>query len=617
MGNNQREIYKIGGKMKKFFLATCYLLLATNVFSVTTSFWKIKDFEQCKLTNIMLDKDRFASLAPEVNTVWENPEVYVWAMLELGNILYVATGAEGKVYKIEGSESSLLLDAKEAGVFSLATSNGKIYAGTSPNGRIFVIDKDGTSKVFEDTHQKYIWKIVFDEKGNLYAATGTTGLILKISKQGKIDTFYTTQQMNVSFLAYFDSHFYAGTGEEGLLFKIDHQGKGFCLYDASEPEITGVVKIDTLLFVSATSDTQSSIYRIFPDNRVSKIWNTKSPIRGLQSSGTKLLVAAGTRIYRIDSDGKGTLIAELPTNISCIMNNWIATSEVGKVYKIAEELADKGIIESTSYDTKSVSKWGKLEFKPTEGIEFMTRTGNTKEPDHTWDEWKSLDPDFKINSPSARFIQWKATLSSKTSKLKEVKIPYLTQNETPEISEIKFVEDEEGKENPGAKKIIWKAHDPNEDKLTFNLFFKLTDEEHWTLLKESFKDTLYSIDPKSFPDGEYLVKVEASDSPSNPLQYALTAKLISEPYLIDNTPPEIKIIGIKDKFLFFEAQDNFNIKSCRYSLNGGEWQIAFPVDRLFDSKIERFKVETGLARKVVIKVQDTYGNTTLKSKLIE
>ena len=571
----------------------------------------------------MLDKDGFASLAPEVNPVWENTEVYIWAMLESGNALYVATGAEGKVYKIEDFKASLILDAKEAGVFSLATSKGKIYAGTSPNGRIFVIDKDGTSQVFKDTHQKYIWKIVFDEKGDLYAATGTTGLILKI-KQEKIDTFYTTQQMNVSFLTYFDSHFYAGTSEEGLLFKIDKQGKGFCLYDADEPEITGLVKIDTLLFVSATSDTQSSIYRIYPDNRISKIWNTPSPIRGFQStSGGKLLVAAGTRGYRISQDGKAELIAELPTNISCIMNNWIATSEVGKVYKLADKLADKGNIESPAYDTKSTSRWGKPEFKPTEGIEFTTRTGNTKDPDPTWDIWKPLDTDYKINSQHARFIQWKATLTSKTSTLKEVKIPFLPQNEAPEISEIKILTVNEvgtnliRAENPGTRKITWKAHDPNGDNLIFNLYFKLTDEEHWTLLKESIKDTLYSIDHKSFPDGEYLIKVEAVDSPSNPPKDAMTSNLISEPYLIDNTPPEIKIIGIKDRFLFFEAQDNFNIKSCMYALDGGKWQIAFPVDKLFDSQIERFKVEVGIARKVVVKVQDTYGNTTLKSKLIE
>ncbi len=617
MGHNQRKIYKIGGKMKKNIFVFCFLFITSSAFPITTSFWKVKNFEKCKLDNIMLNKDGFASLAPEVESIWENTEVYIWAMLELDKALYVATGAEGKVYKIEGSKVSLVLDAKEAGVFSLASYKGKIYAGTSPNGRIFVINKDGTSEVFEDTYQKYIWKIIFDNKGNLYAATGTTGLILKITKSGKIDTFYTTRQLNVPFLTYFDSKFYAGTGEDGFLFEIDHQGKGFCIYDAAEPEITGVIKIDTLLFVSATSDTQGSIYRIFPDNRFSKIWTTKFPIRGLQKSDSKLLVAAGARIYKIDTKGKGELIAELPTNISCIMNNWIATSEVGKVYKLGENLTDEGTIESIAYDTKSISRWGKLETKQTGDVEFMTRTGNTNEPDNTWNEWKPIDSNNKINSPYARFIQWKATLSSKASNLKEVKIPFLTQNETPEITKIKIVE-EEGKENSGTRKITWTTNDPNGDKLIFNIYFKLIDEKHWTLFKEEpLKDTLYTIDPKSFPDGEYIIKVEASDSPSNPPKEALTTELVSESYLIDNTPPEIKIIGVKKNFLFFEAQDNFNIKSCRYSLNGGEWQIAFPVDKLFDSKIERFKVEIGIARKVVIKVQDTYGNTTLKSKLIE
>lgn len=652
MGSRPKEITKTGGKMKQFrnwklipkdFLFSIFCLLfsvfcsLSSVFGVTTSLWEVRDFKECKLKDAMLDKDGFASLAPKIECIWENPEVYIWTIVKgkdgadaSSYPLYVGTGAEGKIYKIEAGKSSMLFDTKEAGVFSIAINKGKIYAGTSPNGKIFVVSEEGKGEIFKETGEKYIWEIVFDENNNLYAGTGTNGKILKITERGEevqpqLDTFYTTQRMNVSFLAYFKPYFYAGTGEDGLLFKIDRQGKGFCIYDAPEDEITGVIPVDSLLFVSATSDSQGSIYLVYPDNRVEKIWQTNSQVRGIACTGGRVIATAGKRVYRIDRQGNSELIAELPTPISCITNRWIGTSEVGKVYELDSQLSKQGTVESPSYDTKSISRWGRLEYRSVgQGIRFRTRTGNTKDPDPTWDDWKVVGPDYKINSQPARFIQWEAELTSPDARLKEVKIHFLPQNEKPKILELKVAEPKKPKKEKadGEKaglgdKVVWTAKDPNEDDLIFNLYFKSVEEKEWTLLKESIKDTFYSIDPKSFPDGEYEFRIEANDSPSNPPEYALKSDRISHPYLIDNTPPIIEIGEVKDGMLYFEVEDNHFIKSCEYALDGGEWKVTAPIDDLFDAGVEKFKINIGKAKKVVIRTHDVYGNTTLKSKLIK
>ncbi|MDI6839507.1 MAG: hypothetical protein QMD71_01410 [bacterium] len=594
-------------------------LLPAFVFGVSTLNWEVTDFEACKLKNVMLDKDGFARISSEVKCVWDNPEVYIWSLLEIGNTVYVGTGASGKIYKIERGKDTLLFDTKATGVFSLNTHKGKIYAGTAPNGVIYVIDKTGVGKVLYETGEKYVWDIVFDESDNLYAATGTTGKILRITKAGILDTFYVTGDMNVTSLVYFKPYLYAGTGERGLLFKIDKQGKGMCIYDADESEITSIILKDSLLFISVTEDTLGSVYKIYPDNRIDRLWHTNSAIRGLQEVANKFFVAAGNRVYRVDTAGNVELLFELPTDISCMLNNWVGTSEVGKLYKIDEGMSKSGTIESASYDTKGVSEWGRLEFKSVGNIEFRTRSGNLSEPDKTWEEWKPISRDGKVMSSNARFIQWEAVLKGPESMIKAVKLSYLPQNEKPKIININILKPKPKEDVPeGARLISWSATDPNGDSLCFNIYFKLTDEKKWLLLKESVLDTFYYIDPKTFIDGEYEFKVEASDSLSNPKAYAMKSDKVSSVYLIDNTPPDIKIGSVEHSMLSFKVTDNLSyIEFCDYACDGGKWEQVFPVDKIFDSRAEEFIISVKDAHKVVIRTGDVCGNVSLKSKVIK
>lgn len=600
-------------------------LLYGTAFSVTTLLWEVRDFETCKLENVMLDKDGFAMLAPKLECVWENSEVYVWALLEADNTLYVGTGAEGKVYTIKGKKVDLLFDTGEAGVFSLAEYKDKLYVGTAPYGIIYVVDKKGEDKIFQETGEEYIWELVFDNKGNLYAATGIEGKILKIKPNGEVDTFYTTDKINVVSLTRSGSYFYAGTGEGGLVFKIDKKGKGSCIYDAAEEEITSIILRQDTVYLAAATDTGSSVYRILPDNKVEKVWETEATVRGMQGFGDKLLVAANNRIYEINGTGDEELLFELPANISCFYRNWMGTSEVGKVYKIDKILAKEGSIESPAHDTKGISEWGRLTFKGESEIKFMTRTGNTGKPDKTWYPWKEIANGGQIVSPASRFIQWQAILKHPAAKLKEVRIAYLPQNEKPVILSLNISGPSPEVNNSGdarisenARQIAWSYQDANGDSLSFNLYFRLREEKGWTLLKEFLADSFYFIDPKAFPDGEYELKLKASDFPSNPKGYALTDEKISEPYMIDNKPPAIELGALKDKTLAFRVKDALGyIKSCEYALDGGEWKLTFPVDKIFDSKTEEFKINLENARKVVVRAYDAYGNVVLESKKLK
>lgn len=598
-----------------------YFIFSGVIFAVNTELWETKEFSKCKFTNVMLDESGAIHVAPEIREVWKNPELYIWSILGVGSNIYIGTGGSGKIYKIPGSgtKAEVLLDTKQAGIFSLAEYKGKIYAGTSPDGIIYLIDKDGKSRIFAETGEKYIWKIIIVDN-TLYVATGTEGRIVKIAQDGKIDTFYTTSEMNITFLDWFNGNFYAGTGENGYVFKIDKSGKGICIFDASEKEIKTIIPSDTLLLVAATGDSAGSIYSITRDNRVEKIWSVKSLIRGFEITEGEIFASAGNRVYKIRDDGSFAIIAEMPTNISCTKGKFVCTSEVGKLYRISGNFAPEGIVESDAFDTYGISEWGRLEYDGAGEPEFFTRSGNVEATDlndkavKAWSDWSSIAGTGNVKSPNARFIQWKAVLKG-TDRLENVRLAYLPQNQRPEIASIAVTK---RLNRDSIRRIIWSVRDPNNDSLIFTLYFKLVDEINWSLLKGSLKDSSYEVDPTVFPDGKYEFKVISSDELSNPEEMALSSERVSLVELIDNTAPEIKDINISGCELRFSAVDEFNyIKSCDYAIDGGEWRMIFPVDGLFDSRGEKFLVDIKGAHRVVMRVSDYFGNTALKSELVK
>ena len=157
----------------------------------------------------------------------------------------------------------------------------------------------------------------------------------------------------------------------------------------------------------------------------------------------------------------------------------------------------------------------------------------------------------------------------------------------------------------------------NNDSLLYSVFIKREDERTWRLLKDNWTEKIYAFDTLSFPDGNYLVKIGASDIPSNPLGYEHKTEKISSPLVIDNSLPVIKGFhavreGNKLK-VSFSAEDSFSyIKEAQFLIRPNEWRSVFPVDGICDSKQESFTFDLSLPSTfddlIVVKVGDGHGN---------
>lgn len=684
--------------------ATFALLIfsAYSVEAVTTIIWEQssqEEFSKGKPKDVSISSKNEIALSRELIPVeGDMSELRIWCLTRdsQGN-MYAGTGENGKVFKIsKDGEISLLFDSPETDIFCLIVDDDdNIYAGTSPDGIIYKIEPDqSVPDTFFSTGEKYVWSMAFDKAGNLYAATGMTGKLYKVSPDGEGKVVYDSNDMHIKSLLSSGDYIYAGTEGSGIIYRISSDDKVFVLYDTSEREITCMaVDAHGNLYVSAASGEavpgrdesdmsgpsglksdktkrRSKVYQITPDDVITQIWSSPDPlIFSMIIDGDNLMVGTGDdgKIYSVTPDGDWTSVADSEEsqilslyNVSDTGEIWFSTGNAGKLFKLSSDYLKEGTLESEKRDASVTSKWGNIAWDAVQpddtGVTLSTRSGNTEKPDDTWSEWSDeyTNPaGEEITSPAARFIQWRAKLTSTdgtaTPILKRVSVAYLERNLKPSVESVSIGSEQKrnegtpsrssssgsGKERPqkseqvplsGKKAIKWKATDPNSDSLEYTVYFRGVEEQSWKLLEEELRGTSHPLNTESFPDGAYLIRVVATDSPSNPLNMALSDEEISDPFDIDNTPPKVMELqakpAVEGRYVVTgKVEDAASyIKRIQYSIDGGDWKPMFSSDQIFDSREEYFSFSTEALTEgehtIAVKANDAAGNVSTSRTII-
>jgi len=141
--------------------------------------------------------------------------------------------------------------------------------------------------------------------------------------------------------------------------------------------------------------------------------------------------------------------------------------------------------------------------------------------------------------------------------------------------------------------VKWRAHDDNDDTLSYDVYYRGDGETQWKLLRSYVDERYVNLEADMFPDGGYTIRVVASDSPSHSADEALTGEAISPRFEVDNTPPRIEALTGKAEgkniHVAFRAIDDFSpISHAEYSIDAGDWQIVEPVGQISDSKTETY-----------------------------
>jgi sugar lactone lactonase YvrE len=540
---------------------------------------------------------------------------YIWALaFNKEGDLFVATGDPGAVHRVTpDGHGSVFFQSDETHVRSMTVDPaGNVLLGTDPGGLVVRVTPSGQGFVLYQMGKREITAVAVAKDGSIYAA----GVGSKLSPSAPPPPEPPAPAPSP-----------ASPGPQAMLRA-----------PASPPA--------SLAHSSSVSVTGSDVYRIDADGNPEKVWSHSQDIVyaiAFDAQG-RVLLGSGNKgyIYRIDSDVLYTALLTAPsTQITAFQTApdgtlYAATANVGKIYEIGPGLAREGSLESDVFDAGLFSQWGRLSFEARlngGSISVTTRSGNLDQPEKNWSPWSApitSPKGARIVSPPARFVQWKATLaagSGPSPELESVDTAYLPRNTAPRIEVIEITPpnykfpapaiglppsqtltlppigkspsssspslslDLGTPSMPYAKGFIgarWAASDENGDSLIYKIEIRGVHETNWQLLRDKVKDKYLSWDSTAFPDGEYRIRVAASDLPNNPPAEALSTSAESDPFLIDNTPPRIANLAATETggklHATWSASDALsNIKKAEYSVDGGDWTMAAPVTKLSDS----------------------------------
>jgi len=589
-------------------------------------------------------------------------QAYVWDLLAArdGN-LYAACGMQGNIYKIEkNGKVKLFFETKAANVLALAElENGTLLAATEQPGMVFAFARDGSQKILLDaTPYDEIKCIIPGANGSIYAILNGGGQ-------------ETGAKPNIEALR---AALGSLTGGEAGKQPPTAPTRPIAAGAAKSLE-SQIVKINANGFVQTIWFS--------PDPPIHSLYYDKERERLYAGVGEKGL------LFEISEDGKYSRILQAPQRSIMTLGAGkdgllLGTAEGGYVYQMRRSTGSAiGIFLSQALDAGDPVQWGNLRIKSSEtegtSITLAVRQGNSSEPDdRLWSHWTEeklpLHQYVHFSLTPSRYIQYRATLSRSLAAttspvIDTVEAFYAPSNLSPVIKNVtvgpparkgavaganqqnilallmsgqgKPTGDSEAEQSTGGEllarepnsnakgvQIAWEIEEPNEDKFEVDVFFKGENENTWKKInKEPVRDKAeLSWTTATIPDGEYRVKIVASDVASNPENKARKSEKISERFTVDNSTPVLRIDsaiqenGLHVRVQAFASDATSGLADAKYNIDSGDWQLLNPVDDVFDSPEEQFdfnvKLPSAGEHVITVLVTDREGNTELAKQVV-
>lgn len=652
-----------------------WLALSTPAAAVSTRSFRLDDADSLRegtLSGAAVSSD--GSVVPGVETrrVALPDAAVAWSVARgPGDVVFVGTGNEGEVLRVDGDAVETFAETGQLVVSSLARGpDGVLWAGTLPEGRVFEIAADGEARELVNLDgAEHVWDLVWDaRRRTLFAATGPEGKVFAIDAGGNASVWWDAESGHVMSLDLDGEALYAGTDGEALVLRIEGPGRAQVVWDFPGNEVTALDARDGAVAVAANEmpdpppapsgranartrpnrpgTGKGRLWRVGADGRAEKLFarddgHFTDVVLGADGV---IFVAVGKdgRVERVDAerrsatwidvDERQVLALDFPDDGEPVL----VTGDAGALYRVRDARPAQATWTSGVLDAGFVARFGELRWWGDGELRFETRSGNVSEPDATWSDWSAaVQRPGPVRSPAARYVQARATLG-RGAVLRAVELFYLPRNQRAIVGEVgldtkamakrrRGRPDDAPPEPSAVVPLEWDVENPDGDALRYRLRYRPADGRGpWRdVLRESeeLSDDEYAWDTGGLPDGRYVVEVEATDAPSNPPALALSDVAVSEPLLVDNHPPRVIDLRLQGLRLTGRAVDELGpIARLEVAIDGGEWRLLFPVDDLLDTAEERFSVDLSAEptgeHVVAIRATDAGGNAATAERVV-
>jgi hypothetical protein len=220
----------------------------------------------------------------------------------------------------------------------------------------------------------------------------------------------------------------------------------------------------------------------------------------------------------------------------------------------------------------------------------------------------------------------------RTAVVDDVDVAYQEPNLPPDVKSVKIATKESAPPPSSASStpaearfqtITWEASDPNDDDLVYSLYFRRGSTGKWILIKDKIKETTYEWDTRSVADGRYEIRILASDARANAVGSGKSASRVSDPLLVDNTPPVLGNVDAKsgggEVRIQVDAVDrSTTLAAFGYTVDSSdEWQTVLPSDKIADGPEEKLDFSIKDLKpgphQVTVRATDARGNQTMQT----
>lgn len=598
-----------------------------------------------------------------------NQHVFALGLDVADRLLIGVSGEKGKLIRL-GSEIETVFEHDDVQyIFAIARDqDNNIYLGTGPKGHIVKLDPFcQKGEIFYTAQDKNILSLAI-AGGILYAGADQRGLIYRIAlADGKADVLYDAEQSEIAALWVDDTHtvYAAATNAQAAAEQLKAASLALAKAPGRPDAAAASVATDTASMNTAAGDTAKEqpqpaqtppppppsvaprglgqIFRITPEGFVTPIFSEAAVFYAMQPFEGLLWLGTGNngRLYTVDPATEEKSIAYEDTLSSQITamavrgdSMYLGLSNPARLVRLDKGFARRGVYESAMVDAGQPARWGKLqldaELPAGSGVLLSCRSGNVGDIASNalsaWTADAAVTEPTELTCPVGRFMQYRLTLTTpdvtRTPRIREAAVSHVVPNLPPVVAAVRAMRSRD-KARPGIFELTFDVQDPNKDELTYKIEFRRIGRQGWILLKEDLTAPRFEWDSRTVEDGRYEVRITADDRKGNCPATALTGVRISDPFVIDNTPPQIESDELQTEngvfVLRLRVRDALTvIGKVAFTVNSNDkWNSVLPDDKVYDTATETFTLylsdlDPGV-HVVAVSVADDVGNTRYKT----
>src|SRR5262249_42113576 len=273
-------------------------------------------------------------------------------------------------------------------------AKGNVFAGTGTQGKIYRISPSGKGEVLADTDEIHVRALALTGDGSLIAGTEGKGLLLSVTPTGKISVITNSPLGEITALVLGPSGriYFATVGQSGgrgaprqaptpppparpaAPGGPEETPPGQPAPQPENPPPPAPTPTPPPPVTPPAAGLETRVVAVEPDGYAREIWSATGDLilaLALDSAGN-VVAGAGTegKVLRIDPvRGESTLLNKADSaQITGLLSEpdgsiLVAGSNLGAVYRLGGRVAPEGTYESSAYDTRVFSTWGKVAWR--------------------------------------------------------------------------------------------------------------------------------------------------------------------------------------------------------------------------------------------------------------